>query len=292
MKDTAVERAGGPGAGRVHDAHVQAVARREALGHRLLRSRAEALARDASSGDLDSELAALEATALEAGATRARAIAVSQVVVDGRVTMKCRVPPCEHYGINHLCPPYSPTAGEFAVYVARYRHALLLQVQARLSASFKELVEERDDKWYRELHREPAWSEAYHGTMMPLWHRLHLAAIAVEREAVRRGHGGALALGAASCGFCDPAGLAERCELLGLAPPREGPAPARPPGSLAYAWCDLTRPCPFPEVARPAMEAVGIDVVRTLRNAGWEIRFPATSYPEDVVFYTGLVLVA
>ena len=42
---------------------------------------------------------------------------------------------------------------------------------------------------------------------------------------------------------------------------------------------------------RPAMEAVGIDVVRTLRNAGWELRFPAASYLEEgVAQWTGLVL--
>jgi predicted metal-binding protein len=294
MTDAATERLSEPDRDRVHGAHVQARARHEALGHRLLRSRGVALARDPSRAEAADDLAQLEEIALASGATRARAIAASQVVVDERVTMKCRLPPCEHYGSCHLCPPYSPTAREFASYLAAYRHALLVQVQTRLSESFKQLVEAGEDTWYRDLLRQPAWAEAYYSAMMPLWHRLHLAMTAVEQTAIRQGHGGALGLGAGSCRFCEPAGLEERCRLLGLAPPpaRDRPPPARSQGDPAYASCDMTQPCPFPDVARPAMEAVGIDVVRTLRNAGWELRFPASSYPEDVVFYTGLVLVA
>ncbi len=208
--------------------------------------------------------------------------------------MKCRVPPCEYYGLCHLCPPHSPTATEFAGFLVRYRHALLLQVETRLSESFKKLVSEHDGKGYSALYREPGWAAAYHDTMLPLWHRLHLAVIAVERAAVRRGHVGALALGAGNCAFCDPVGLELRCRRLGLPTPArsQDPPVARPPSAPATAFCDLTRPCPFPAVARPAMEAMGIDVVRTLRGVGWELRFPAGSHPGGVVFYTGLVLVA
>lgn len=35
--------------------------------------------------------------------------------------------------------------------------------------------------------------------------------------------------------------------------------------------CNITRPCKFPDLARPAMEACGIDVFRTIRNAGLKI---------------------
>lgn len=35
--------------------------------------------------------------------------------------------------------------------------------------------------------------------------------------------------------------------------------------------CDTSRPCVHPERARPSMEACGIDVFATVRNAGWQI---------------------
>jgi predicted metal-binding protein len=37
------------------------------------------------------------------------------------------------------------------------------------------------------------------------------------------------------------------------------------------AECDLSGPCRFPHQARPSMEACGIDVYTTVRQAGWEI---------------------
>jgi predicted metal-binding protein len=40
---------------------------------------------------------------------------------------------------------------------------------------------------------------------------------------------------------------------------------------LLCQTCDPTKPCILPEQARPSMEACGIDVFSTVRNAGWEI---------------------
>ena len=278
-----------------HEAHIRAQDRAEGLGHELFRSRVAALERDTGRESAAADLTGLETVALKAGAYRSRAIATAQVTVDERVTMKCRVPPCEMYGMNHLCPPFSPTATEFAGYLRRYEHGLLVQVRDRLPDGFKELVEATDDAWYCELYRLEEWEKAYSRTMMPLWHRLHSVVLAVERAAFRQGHHGAVSLAASNCGFCDPVGLAERAELHGLRPAAGdvSEAATRESSAPEYAWCDVAAPCPFPQVARPAMEAVGIDVVRTLRNAGWELQFPATAYLEEgVAYWTGLVLVA
>jgi hypothetical protein len=111
--------------------------------------------------------------------------------------------------------------------------------------------------------------------------------LAVERRAKAQGHPGAVAIAGSDCGFCQPDDEAGRNALLGLARPDEPLHPG------PFEGCNVAEPCPFPDVARPAMEAVGIDVVRTLRNAGWELRFPAASYLEEkVAQWTGLVLVA
>ena len=269
----------------VHVAYDRARHRAKGLAHQLFEDR---IAAKAASGDDpgSEELRSVERATLAAGATRTKPIPTSSVVVDERVTMKCHIPPCEVFGRNHMCPPYSPTAGEFATYLARYDVGLLIQVRDRLPDGFRELVRETDDEWYCQLFREKAWEEAYAGTMMPLWHRLHLAVMAAEVAARGLGLPGAVGLAGSDCGLCSLEGYAERRVLhqVGLAPPNE---------ETAFTPCDVSQPCPFPEVARPAMEAVGIDVVRTLRNAGWELRFPAASYlDEGVAQWTGLVLLA
>jgi predicted metal-binding protein len=223
-----------------------------------------------------------------AGAARAGAIRADDVVVDERVTMKCRFPPCEIYGTNHMCPPYSPTASEFARYLAAYKDGVLLQVQDKLPDGFGELVEQTEDNWYWDLYKREEFKQAYDGTMMPLWYRLHAVALAVESQAQQLGHRGAVALAGSDCGFCSPMGARYRERLqIGTGRPAPGEAPD------ALNGCDVSKPCPFPDAARPAMEAVGIDVVRTLRRVGWELKFPATDYLEEgVAQWTGLVLVA
>lgn len=268
----------------VHVAYDRARHREKGLGHQLLEGRIAAKANSEGAPDAG-QIRALRGAALAAGAWRATPIPASDVVVEDRVTMKCHIPPCEVFGRNHLCPPYSPTAGEFAAYLSNYEVGMLVQVQDRLPDGFKELVRETDDEWYCQLFREKAWEEAYAGTMMPLWHRLHLSVMAVESTAQEMGFAGAVGLAGSDCGLCSIEGYAERRVLhqVGLGPPTDE--------EVVFTPCDVTQPCPFPEAARPAMEAVGIDVVRTLRNAGWELRFPAASYlDEGVAQWTGLVL--
>jgi predicted metal-binding protein len=52
--------------------------------------------------------------------------------------------------------------------------------------------------------------------------------------------------------------------------------------------CDLSSPCRFPDKARPSMEACGIDVYTTVRQAGWEIEVVQTKESPFRLF--GLVL--
>jgi len=55
------------------------------------------------------------------------------------------------------------------------------------------------------------------------------------------------------------------------------------------AQCDMTKPCRFPEDARPAMEACGIDVYRTVRNCGFKLE--VIKDLDDPCTYTGLILI-
>ena len=60
------------------------------------------------------------------------------------------------------------------------------------------------------------------------------------------------------------------------------------PGDICTA-CAQGKDCPTPEKARPSMEACGIDVYTTVRNADWEIDVVRT--PESEYGYFALVLV-
>jgi len=53
--------------------------------------------------------------------------------------------------------------------------------------------------------------------------------------------------------------------------------------------CDVTEPCRNPSVARPSMEAAGMDVYATARNNGFEIE--VVTSPDCEAKYFGLVLV-
>ncbi|HOT24239.1 MAG TPA: DUF2284 domain-containing protein [Thermoleophilia bacterium] len=57
----------------------------------------------------------------------------------------------------------------------------------------------------------------------------------------------------------------------------------------ACGACAEGKECPTPEKARPAMEACGVDVYTTVRNAGWEIQVART--PESEYRFFALVLV-
>jgi predicted metal-binding protein len=45
------------------------------------------------------------------GATKAKIIPVSFIVVDERVRLKCLVPLCDKYNQHLMCPPHLPSVG-------------------------------------------------------------------------------------------------------------------------------------------------------------------------------------
>jgi predicted metal-binding protein len=53
--------------------------------------------------------------------------------------------------------------------------------------------------------------------------------------------------------------------------------------------CDTTHPCKFPELARPSMEACGIDVYQTARNNGLKLEVVRTEDSE--CSYLSLILI-
>jgi predicted metal-binding protein len=194
--------------------------------------------------------------AVELGARAARPLPAHEVVVDPRVALKCRVPLCASYGRNLMCPPFVPTADEFASTLRRYASALVVQQLIPLTAAD---VERRyRGKGLDELVE----SKAYQRTLAASQNRFDAVMGTLEREALGMGYAFAAAFGGGDCCLCEACVAAQ----------------------TGIATCE---PCRHPFLARPSMEAVGVDVLATAAAAGLPIEMPATDDP----VWTGLLLV-
>jgi len=203
---------------------------------------------------LESDAVQLQRLAFKVGASRAITMDTKQIVTDERVQLKCRYPPCQHYGRNLMCPPFTPSASQFKEYLSRYRRAILVEVEDRVPKNIKRTLSS-NEKRYAELIKEKSFLKRYDKWHAKVWRKLHRVVSEVEREAFRRNYYFSLGLGA------------EHCELC----PR----------------CDVESSCKNPLRARPSMEAVGIDVYRTIKNAGFTLKWN----PYHTINLYGLVLI-
>jgi predicted metal-binding protein len=53
--------------------------------------------------------------------------------------------------------------------------------------------------------------------------------------------------------------------------------------------CDVTGPCKFEEIARPSMEACGIDVFATLANVSYKLKVVRSA--DETCHFCGMILV-
>lgn len=182
------------------------------------------------------------------GATDAKIISARKVVVDARASLKCLVPLCSCYGTHLLCPPNAIPASEFERILGLYHHALILQVQAGFDSR---------DKSKRRLSKELC-EELERKTGSLRWQRkLHRLVNDLEASAFKKGFRFAAGLIGGECTLCD------ECNALAN-----------------------NRRCEHPFMARPSMEAVGIDVVKTCENAGLRVNLSSSRH----VRWTGLIL--
>lgn len=79
------------------------------------------------SEEIAKDLELLTQKALELGATRSATILVDKIAVDNRAGYKCRIPPCNQYGKNLMCPPNSPKPSETRELLKDYRQAILIR---------------------------------------------------------------------------------------------------------------------------------------------------------------------
>lgn len=202
---------------------------------------------------LESDSIQLQRLALAVGASRAITIETKRIVTDERVQLKCRYPPCRHYGRNLMCPPFTPSASQFKEYLSRYRSAILVEVEDGVPQSIKRTLSSK--KRYAELIKNESFLKRYDRWHVKVWRRLHKVVSEIEREAFRRNYYFSLGLGAENCALCQR--------------------------------CDVESPCKNPLMARPSMEAVGIDVHKTVKNAGLKLKWN----PYHTIHLYGLVLI-
>jgi predicted metal-binding protein len=185
--------------------------------------------------------------ALENGATEARVLPAKHVVVDERARLKCEIPLCSGYGQYLTCPPYVMGVETFSRILALYDWSMLVQVETTELDS--------TDKSNGAIDLEVLdHNDELH---RPFQLKLLEVVEAVETAAFKHGLRFATGLVGGSCVLC------EEC--------------------VENKNSDA---CRHPFRARPPMEAVGIDVIKTAEAVGLPIQLSSSSN----VRWTGLIL--
>lgn len=195
------------------------------------------------------DLSALAALAFSLGATDAKVLRASDVVVDERAKFKCSTPKCRWYGGSLMCPPFTPSPAEIRALVDKYKYALLMRISGKPQHFTRE-------GWLQRKHHK------YFLRIVNLVGR-------VEAEAQAMGY--YLAVGF-SCGHCRL--CAEEINPQMRCPAVKDGAP-------------LWHLCKYPLRARPAMESVGIDVFATAKKAGWQSSYIGLSTATCEVEWAG-----
>lgn len=205
------------------------------------------------------------AAAVEKGAYRAKAFSARKVVTDERVRMKCQIPLCPHYGHCLTCPPNVPTVDEFRAALKHYRTAVMVQTRTPLTMDMDKFDKEETIRFLESPGslttpkggEKTEAAENFNNVKLSSV-RLHKLVNEVEGVAITLGFPYALGLIGGDCMLCT------KCVGQG-----SGVA------------------CRRPYQARPSMEGVGIDVVKTSVNAGLPFDIP----PKTEIVWSGLVLI-
>ncbi len=179
-----------------------------------------------------------------------RQISTKLIVVADWVRLKCRYG-CRAYGKHLCCPPYAPTPEETRRVISEYTNAVLVRFEARPN---KDLLPEH--------------------THHALWNSLtsmHQIIYELERKAFLCGYYKAFGMGPLPCTLCDICITEEKL------------------GKDETIYLLDTIKCRHKDIMRPSMEACGIDVFKTLENAGYNLKI-LKDYAECLVLF-GLVLI-
>lgn len=159
-----------------------------------------------------------------------RLIPTEMVVVSDWVRLKCRYG-CDNYGTRLGCPPFSPTPQETRKVLSEYRNAMLARFEVK-----------PDPRLATKQARRAISNSAV---------KMQKTIADLERAAFLAGCYKAFGMSAMPCNLC------ETCVI------EEMHKKEQPVFSLDSMKCKNK------EIMRPSMEACGIDVFKTLQNAGY-----------------------
>jgi predicted metal-binding protein len=190
------------------------------------------------------------------GATNAVSLDAHKVVVDERVRLKCSVPVCDDYGVNLMCPPNVMSVNEFRGIAAKYKQAILIQIETPIPAEMRKETKKADN--VANLYRSDLFLKSYRKHFDPVKLKLHHIVCKIEAKAFELGYRFAVGFIGGSCKLCP-----------------------------SCVTVNSGRPCRHPFQARPSMEAMGIDAFQTAANAGLPFDMP----PKGKAVWNGLVLI-
>lgn len=192
----------------------------------------------------------LRKRALELGASDAKVIPASSVIIEERVVLKCKVG-CPNYGKTLACPPYTPSVEQFRKIVGEYSYALFMKFKSKAEADMdlqNNLSKpETETKLSNEVKEKTVkfWAQWKEDKKTIL-----KSVVTLEKEAMRKGYSLAIAFVSGHCQLC------EKCNLE-------------------------SKICIHPELARLSEDAVGVNVRKTAKNADIEYVFPFPKNPES-----------
>jgi len=157
-------------------------------------------------------------------------ISTGLVVVADWVRLKCRYG-CRGYGSHFCCPPFAPSPQETRKVLSEYRQAVLVRIQVPPSPD-----------------PSPDSARAH---VFGYKTKLQRAVFELEKKAFLSGYYKAFGMSSSPCHLCK---ICVAKEKLDKGEPVE----------LNDAML-----CRHKDVMRPSLEACGIDVFQTLRNAGY-----------------------
>ncbi len=155
------------------------------------------------------------------------------IVVADWVRLKCKYG-CENYGKHLCCPPFTPTPQETRAVLSEYRHAVLARFEIKPDSKLPA------KHAMRALNNSVA--------------KMQKTIADLEKAAFLAGYYKAFGMNAIPCALCDTC-------ILDEIQKKDQPV------------FDLDRiKCRNKQIMRPSMESLGIDVFKTVKNAGFKPR--------------------
>ena len=199
----------------------------------------------------------LKDLALQLGATEAKIIPTKNITVENRVVLKCKIG-CNNYGKTLMCPPYAPNIDDFRKTLTEYNYALVLKIksQATVTPETAQLLSKNQN--------DPTLTEDQKQKINKFWNSWNNERKQVleklrqiEKTAMNNGYPLALAFTTGTCILCEKCNTEQKI-------------------------------CKHPTEARCSAQAVGINIMQTLQNAGIPMTYPFQKNPESF----GLVLIS